>query len=1067
MPPSIDPERHMFRHHVIRSLIIDHQCNFSHVFIQAQAGQGKSVLAAQFIDYLQADFAWIQLDEEDRSTTVLAAALLAALYKDFPNLEDSELYKAIIDEEIDDETPAHIISNLLTNALTPWQGDYYLVIDDLHLLKFSKNAISFLQTFSDRVPPNFHLILLSRSPICGFSKNYIYLENHDLALRLDEVTNLLTNFYELPLTYEMAMELHQATEGWIMGLLMAKHALSDIPLDSISKSFPMLKDCKPNQYQSYFQNELLSSLGVFQRQTLYSLSLLENIPLALAQSLSWPQDISDFLKQMLQNNYFLRCVQDPDPVYYFHQLFKDVLEEQARKKLSKRQIRKVLAKAGHWFLKRGQKEPALRYYLKAGAYGMADKLLRNETLNILSTHRISVLNEVIDSIFHRDLHSYPWVSFFIANIHFRNQPFKSLAYLKQAHGQFIIKRDELGELISVAVLIAFHAAIDCRFNQGKMLLPRAEELFELHYQNLSISARVQCAYAIAIALCYFTGETQKADNYIRPIFKLSQETGMEDTMAGAAIAKGLIYCLSGNWSAYRRHVENTHFLLLSPRVSRLFKLLLFSQKVALLGLEGSFVVYDYYRNQMKDIRDPKLLSQNISDPLLVIADINNALAQGRMEEAGNCLQVGFVSGNSAQSAHLQSLYLGYQAYLLAAGGYRKEVLRIAKKALRLRREAGGEYHDVAMKMILGGVYTLLNLPRIAEPLLTKAIERSKRMGETFIRASAYAHRAVLRKNNRQDTAGLEDIRSFLTIMRENSYLFCHLWNPKIMTQLLTTAIENDIEKEYAAKLAEERMNLSIPCRGPSIPIMELLTLGSLAIKLNGKVKAGFEDFTPTQRELLALLASSPQAGVSLEIIQLSFWPDTPPDKIRSKLDNLLGRLRKTLNKLLHPNPASFYLSTEKGFIRLTNCRIDVTVFMDSVRLGFKHLKGKAYWQADNAFLKACICYQGEFMPKIDLGDKIAYYRQALQKSFLEISQRRISFLSENVRVDEATAVCRRALEVDPTCRPLIRKLYHLLIQSNQSEKAAACIEDYKKALIKEGFSSSLISTIMNDFWMEK
>lgn len=1064
-PPVFDPSRHLFRRRALRPVIIP-ALKSNLIFIQAQAGQGKSMLAAQFLQHIRARSAWVQIDVKDRDPVVFIAAIFAALIKDFKELHSATIYQAILNGELNGNDPGPIAHMLLKDLVPLIQENYYLVLDDLHLLKKSKNCIRFLQAFRSQLPQGFNLVLLSRFFFNELADNCLCLDNSDLALNRNEVEDLFINVFKIPLSAEIINRLHLTTEGWIMGAVMVKQALADLRGDNISILPEILADCRPNQFRKYFQNELLSFMSVDQRHTLLSLSLLDDIPRDLAISLSLKNNIAGFLDDLVENNFFIRYVMETDYTYYFHHLFKKFLEEHAVAELSRRQQCKVLARAGHWFLRRNRIEQALRYYLRAEAYGMAEKILRRSALNLAATNKVGSLADIISAISHNTVSVYPWLSVSIAYIHFRYDPVKGRIYLEQARNMFIKKKDALGELIATAILIVFHASIDCRFNAGKALLPRAEDLYSKLYHKLSVPARVQAAYAICFGLCHHIGQPNKAFNYITSASNTAQENGLEDAAAGAAIARGIINMMAGTWPGFRQHIERSLALILSPRVSKTNKLILLSQQLTLLGLEGDFVLFTYYRDMLKHVIEDRLLTITVPGHNLLMADINMALAQGKNKYALEIIQFGLASKNIGQSAHIQSLYLAYLAFAFALAKEKKrsEILSLALKSAQLRREAGGPYHEMVTKMLLGGVYTILNVTLKAERFLSEAIMLSEKIGESFIRISAYAHRAFLYLNNDLTKRALNDIRSCLQTMKRNQYVYFYTGYPALMQELLTTAVINDIEKDYAEHLAKIRLSIAITPEGNTIPVMEIITLGDFAVKINGEIKVRHGDFTEAQKELLAMLASAPNFRLSLEIIQVAFWPESPPDKVRSKLDNMLARLRKLLNKHIAPHSANAYISTGKGFLSLRNCIVDAHCFHREVQKGFNYVNLKEFWQAGNAFLKAILLYNGKFVPKVDLQGRAFQFREELQRLFIEGIEQWVGFLSVADRISEAIYFCEKAIEVDPTSNTLVKSLYHLLTRNNESEKAAVIIDNYKNSLAHEGFSAEEINSIIEDFW---
>lgn len=1065
--PRLDAAFHMFRNVALRPLITPITRNQNVILIEARAGQGKSILAAQFLHHIQAKYAWMQVAQEDRDPVVFISAVFTALLNTYPELEQSTVYQTISKGQVVAEEAGRLSQILMSELIPLTKESFYLVIDDLHIVNEEPFIGTFINMLIRHSIPDIRFILISRTTIeldKKLAKNALRLDNHALALTPNDTAQLFATIFKKSLPTTTIADLHQQTEGWVMGLILANHAIPETQTTKTLLAMKSLLSSGPNQFSTYFQDELLESLMPMQRHALLSLALLDVIPLGLAEIITSMDDTKTFLEQLVAGNYFLRRIEDDPPCYNLHHLFQEYLRHLTQKELSQNEHRIVWAKAGHWHWRRKRHEPALKYYLNAQAYGMAEKILREVGLQLLATNRFATLQEALAKIPPQVVHAHAWLSFFIASIYVRHNPFESRTYLEQARQQFIADDETLGELMATTTLIMFHAGIDCRFKDGQPLLQRAEALYHVLAEQLSVAARIQSAYAIVYGLCYFEGQTQRANEYITTSLRLAKAHDLDDAILATAVARGLIRSIEGNWTLFRQEIEQAFYLLKSPRVSGMTKLGLLFQELTLLGMEGDFTTFNHYRELLTQFVNSNLLANSVFGPLLVVSNISRLLFEGRLDEALQEVQKAMTNGGSGQTAHMQSQYHAYLAYILALQNQPDQAIAAAEKSADLRLQAGGAYHSAINEMILGGVYAQLKSHRKAEIHLGKAIAASKTLGEKFIRAGAYAHRAYLRLDTDKQEEALSDIRQLLQAMRSGQYVQFYTFNPILMRKVLTSAVIHDVEADLARSLARDRLGLIIAADGQQIPILEIVTLGDLELRIDGQTKASFADFTTGQRELLSLLASAPKTGLSHEIIQVDFWPESAPAKVRSRLDNLLARLRKTLNTLLAPYPASNYIAMEKGFVRLQNCRIDAHCFMHEAKQGMTHVKKLELRQASNAFFRSHTLYHGPFLPGVDIKEQASLFRDDLQQLFLESATQWTHILSDSARIAEAIEVCRSALQYDPTHQALTKTLYHLLTQINEPILTRQVIANYQEALSQDGFSPHEIDEIMNDFW---
>lgn len=1062
--PRIDAAFHIFRGNAVRALLSPARRNPRITCLEARAGQGKSTLAAQFLHYIQAQYAWCQIGPEDNDPVVFVSALFTALLKAFPALSQSCLYTTISKGVLMAEE-AHALAALMAEDLKSLMHDeFYLVLDDLHFLDGADDCLSFLNAFIAQAPEGLRIILISRTKIDVRSENVLRLDNESLTVTPEDAAELLTTLFQARLPAETMGELHRVSEGWIMGVILTGNVLLEKLQDGATPAVADLVSGQSGQFWAYFQEEILNTLDVAARRALLGLALLDNIPVGLAAAVLPAQDSAALLKSLAEKNYFLRQLEESPACYCFHQLFREFLRRHAEKELSRRQRRIIMARAGLWFRRQHHYEKALRYYLKAEAYGMVERILHDIGPYLLATNRTATLKDLIAQLSPEKVQPYARLSYFIANVYIRSASAQCLPYLEQARRRFIAADDAVGELMATTTLISFHAGVDCRFKQGMMFLPRAEALYEKLTEQLSVAARIHSGYDIIFGLCYFTGQISKAARYVDQCMKLAEAHHLDDALAATAMARGLILCLEGRWSDFRHHFEEVYGLLQSPRVGPMAKLPILLQELVMMCKEAEVDTYQQCRTQLIRFVDRVLFAETLSGAWLPVCDIEIAVARGRLTEALDAARQGLASCGSSQSALMQSCLQDCQAYIYALQGRRAEALTAVEQAARLREQAGGAYHDMLHWVMAGGTYAYLDMHEAAESLLSRAVSGAKRLGAGQVLTSAHAHRAYLRLKSGRIRLALEDLACCLRAMKSAPYHRFFMFNPTLAVEILTAAVQHGIERDHALTIAREQLNLTIKPAGDLVPLLEIKSLGGLELSIDAEVKIRQGDLTAAQEELLALLISTPQAGLPCEIIQDAFWPGNPPSKGRSKLNTLLNRLKNELSKRLASYSAGDYLVMEKGWVCLQNCNIDAHRFRKDVRKGAQHMQKCEARQAEHAFFRAHRQYQGAFMPGIHLRGAAARYEEALQEDYRQSVCRWAPLLADAGLKIDGIEVMRKAFQSYPTHQKIAKTYYCLLTQNNEPMEAGQVLVDYKKALAGSGASPAEVERMLEKFW---
>ena len=458
--------------------------------------------------------------------------------------------------------------------------------------------------------------------------------------------------------------------------------------------------------------------------------------------------------------------------------------------------------------------------------------------------------------------------------------------------------------------------------------------------------------------------------------------------------------------------------------------------------------------------EKNLIDRNAVEPFNILFSIDGLVGQGRLKEAMDVVQQGLGFGFSAATPHMRSQFLHYRAYLSAIDGHKDETLAAAEESLQLRSVAGGRIFIHLNEMIIGGSYARLGLAEKAKHHLGNALEGSIALGEEYLRAGIFAHRASFHLHSDNLNEALDDIKSCLQLMRLNQYCHFFSWTPTLMRPVLETAVKHGIEVEYARQLARKRMGIAILSGGKTIPLLVITTLGGLSISIDDRVTLKSEDLTKTQREILAILISSPGWKICQEKLQTILWPDSSPEKARANFDNLLMRLRTTVSKAVKPHALKDYLSLQKGILSLSNCQIDAAEFFIDACKGLKHVRSKAFWQAGNAFDSAHNLWKGPFLPYGPVSEAVQHYRDELERLFIESSRQWAKLLSQTGRAEDALKVLVAALQHDPSNDELVQCIYQLHIKNDRPAQALLVLREYKATLEKSDYSQEDINVIL-------
>ena len=120
--------------------------------------------------------------------------------------------------------------NILINEITNRANPFVLILDDFHLIH-SQPVLDIVTILLDRIPPQMHLVILSRTdPPLSLARLRVRDELVDiwaeqLRFTLDEIIVFLNEIMQLNLSVNDLTAIEARTEGWIASLQLAALSL--------------------------------------------------------------------------------------------------------------------------------------------------------------------------------------------------------------------------------------------------------------------------------------------------------------------------------------------------------------------------------------------------------------------------------------------------------------------------------------------------------------------------------------------------------------------------------------------------------------------------------------------------------------------------------------------------------------------------------------------------------------------------------------------------------------------------------------------------------------------------
>jgi len=240
--------------------------------------------------------------------------------------------------------------------------------------------------------------------------------------------------------------------------------------------------------------------------------------------------------------------------------------------------------------------------------------------------------------------------------------------------------------------------------------------------------------------------------------------------------------------------------------------------------------------------------------------------------------------------------------------------------------------------------------------------------------------------------------------------------------------------------------VAVPTAGPRLRVR---AFGPLRIERDGLLldSAGKAQRRPL--ELLALLVA--HAGRPLDAVSVmdELWPSLEANAPRASLDMALSRLRKLLG-----DPAAVVCTD--GQIRLDPQRVWTDVAAFEALLQVADAGGeRAPWQA-------LALYGDALLGTVPLGGRLLARRQQLGQRLCELTLDAASRLSACGATERAERLLQRAIEREPLCERLYRRL--MKVQLDLGERAEALrtglrCQDLLRAVLKVDLSAETLALV--------
>jgi len=1065
------------------------------ILIMGQAAQGKSTMAASYVQRSKIPAAWVTLDSQDADPVNLFYSIVNAFQYVFKKKEFSTLlsYPTI---QMGPRLEMPLYMEWVNALFSSIKDPAILLLDALDRLPPDAPSYGFIATLIDQAPAHIQILLLSREepPLdlqgLKIKQEVTALTNEDLAFSQKETRTFLQNIRGLPVTASQTNKIHQVTEGWIGGMILLSELLERTPHESIEQ---FISENIPNRYKrevfDYFGEEILRSQPGSVQDFFVASSILENIAPIFANELLDIENAGEILDESAKKNLFVTVIDDEGDgcLYRYHQLFRDFLKSRFKSKFSSKETYTLLRKAGSLYEQKGDLEQALGFYLKAEAFDLAAAIIERIGIDIFNAGRQGDLSRWLQALPDTMVQGKPWLLLYVCMIRRYTAVGENLGCLQKAFTLFEQEGDVRGQLLA----LAYH--IDACMIRGRddiplrHLIDQADDLLRsidpdhCHYERAVLW--IEMSFALTIRC----GDARRGVVACQSASLLAKNKGYITLQAHALINALEAYAFLGEFSRAEEFIETIEGLLRTYPRQELHALFLIGQ-CSLRLFKGEFERAEELIQKAKDMNDEYGLLYLYPYTLLYecMLEINREHFDKIEYMAQRLLDLSSSFGNS----FLHGATLG----LKGIGLYKKGDFQQAKEFLKASsnifslRESRSLYHLTTYKMVLSLIaYHQKEDMNSYEEEIQEIIDYADRISDyIFIVEGNFTMALVHWRQGKTFEAGRHLAWGFQVAEKKGLTYFWHLRSRDFLhvcllalelkvesavdyvSYLLVTRLGSSAEphlqrlsKHSDKSVRRKALEIRKAIHRSTAPRLRIETLGDFRVYRGERVITESEWERNSARNLLKAIVSRGSHKVPRDVIIEELWPENAPETAEKNFKVTLHRLRKSLEPQMDKHFGSSYIHLHDKRISFDEerCDIDIENFTSLITKGqSEEAKGERK-AAESTYEKAIALYKGDFLLEDLYAPWAEERRNRAKLRYIEILQRLGSMCEERGVIKKAISFYTKAMDIDPTQEHACRCVMSLCHERGERNQALKVYERCRRALESELDTEPEASTV--------
>ncbi len=1012
------------------------------VIVHAQAGQGKSTLAVDYLRTLRSPSIWYNMDREDDNPTVFLASLGHAVQRVFPQLVQRlppvPLYRLGIG------SPQQGITRWIDQVLGNLPSPLLVVFDDFNNTSPSPELRSIMTVLIEYTTPHIRFMLLSRfRPDIELarlrSKQAVgEVTGDNLKFSDAETHELFNSVFGLPLPKNESAVINRVTEGWPAGLVLMHEYLAGAPEAERRKAAVLDKGFETFRAHvfDYLAQEVFTNLPHDLQRLLLRTSITDDLPVDLMERLSGLSGskkrvsavVHDIIGDLRRRNLFVTTVDDEGSVIRYHALFREFLQRKLIALTDPSEVKNLYSVAASYFKSQGDFVRMVNLLISSGQFEQAVRQIESRGLELIARGQIQTLLSWVQGL-PLEWGNRPWLLFYRA-IAFRfSDSHAALKFFDLAFARFRETRrtrdGALGQMLALCGLIeaCFYAGGDFK-RMARAAATAAALLKRQKTTSLEASGRLSLAIGMAF---FFIGRLRQGAQYLKQALDLFRKEGDHyyqiQSASYLAVCSSYLSDFTSSRRAIRRGLEAVQNIPHEPGGDAGLNM-----AHAMTSLfEGSFVEAQESVNrclnlsQMHDLEAMNLLSLDICG-WLKIAMGNYEAAESLLKKCRNKGEEHENAFFTASSAHLLAVLYLHQGKL-------DHAQTEAEYALSIRARSGSRLFHGASLAVCGRIDVKRGRVSRGERRLLEARRISRECEARQQEANVLLALADVNIRKEEEKQTKQFLSEGFRMGEEMGFTYYYLYSPDELAALARAALRHGIAKEYCTTL------LNKYDKPESASWLEICSFGGFSVLRNGERIKDSEWKGKQAKALLKRLVAEQGHSCPRDVIVDMLWPDASPEVQRTNLASLLYRMRRLLDAsgTAGESESCIVANSDQVALNVSLVRTDIDQFFTHIGKA-RRLKSGEPERSVEEYEKAFHIYRGDFLPEELYEDWAAAVRNWLRTQLFEALQEMAEaaeLMGNSAKAAEAYAKQFHADECNEgACRKLMS---HYLMNGSKTE----------------------------------